>query len=31
VLVELSGHYADFSNRDVQFFAMGHAGLIVHF
>jgi hypothetical protein len=31
VLVELSGHYADFSRRDIQFFAMGHAGLIVHF
>ncbi len=31
VLLELSGHYADFSSRDVQFFAMGHAGVIYHF
>jgi len=31
VLVELSGHYADFSSKDIQFFAMGHAGVIWHF
>ena len=29
VLVELSGHYADFD--DAQFFVMGHAGFAVHF
>ncbi len=30
-LVELSGHYADLRSEGVQFFAMGHAGLIWHF
>lgn len=29
VLVELSGHYADFD--EAQFFAMGHGGIAVHF
>lgn len=29
VLVELSGHYADFD--EAQFFVMGHAGFAVHF
>lgn len=29
VLVELSGHYADFD--EAQFFAMGHGGVAVHF
>jgi hypothetical protein len=29
VLIELSGHYADFD--EAQFFAMGHGGLAVHF
>lgn len=29
VLVELSGHYADLD--DAQFFAMGHAGIAIHF
>lgn len=31
VLVELSGHYADFRREGVQFFGMGHAGVIWHF
>ena len=31
VLVELSAHYADFSDKDIQFFAMGSAGVIYHF
>jgi hypothetical protein len=31
VLVELSGHYADFRRENVQFFAMGHAGVVWHF
>ncbi len=31
VVAELSGHYADFSRRDFQFFAMGHVGLAYHF
>ncbi|HYN21839.1 MAG TPA: hypothetical protein VE078_12830 [Thermoanaerobaculia bacterium] len=29
VLLELSGHYADF--EEAQFFAMGHGGIAVHF
>lgn len=29
VLVELSGHYTDL--EEVQFFAMGHAGVVMHF
>ena len=29
VLVELSGHYADFD--EAQFFAMGHGGIAIHF
>lgn len=29
VLVELSGHYADFD--EAQFFVMGHAGVAIHF
>lgn len=29
VLLELSGHYADFD--DVQFFVMGHGGIAIHF
>ncbi|MES1242432.1 MAG: outer membrane beta-barrel protein [Acidobacteriota bacterium] len=29
VLVELSGHYADFD--EAQFFAMGHGGVAIHF
>lgn len=31
VLVELSGHYADLRSEGVQFFGMGHAGVIWHF
>jgi len=31
VLVELSGHYADLRRDGVQFFGMGHAGVIWHF
>ena len=31
VLVELSGHYADLRREGVQFFGMGHAGVVWHF
>jgi len=31
VLVELSGHYANFRSSDARIFAMGHAGVVFHF